>query len=172
MISKIAITGPESTGKSSLSEQLACHYNTTWVPEYAREYLENLNRPYNKNDIVIIAKNQIKSEYARIKKANNFLFCDTDLIITKIWSEVKYNDCDQWILDNINKNMYALFLLCNIDLPWENDALREHPDERDYLMKLYKNELSARKFPFFIISGVAKDRLNNAIKVIDKTFKL
>lgn len=171
MIKKIAITGPESTGKSNLSEQLAFHYNTSWVPEYAREYLGNLNRPYKKNDIVIIAKNQVKSENVIIKKANNFLFCDTDLIVTKIWSEVKYNNCDQWILDKINNNTYDLFLLCNIDLPWENDPLREHPDEREDLMKLFENELSERKLPFLIISGSGKDRLNNAIKAIDKTFK-
>lgn len=167
---KIAITGPESTGKSILAEQLAEHYHTVWVPEYARAYIDALARPYNQQDILVIAKEQLKSEKAFYLKANSFLFCDTELIVTKIWSEVKYQSCDEWIVTKIIENKYDLFLLCNIDLPWEEDPQREHPHKREYLFNLYRDELNGLNFPYFIISGFGKDRLNNAIQVIETFF--
>jgi NadR type nicotinamide-nucleotide adenylyltransferase len=169
-IKKIAITGPESTGKSLLSEQLARHYNTVWVPEYAREYIDGLNRPYNQQDILVIAKGQIRSEQTFYQKANSYLFCDTELIVTKIWSEVKYQNCDEWILAKIIENRYDLFLLCDIDLPWEEDPQREHPHKREFLFNLYKEELTGRGFPFFIISGFGNERLDNAIRVSETFF--
>ena len=167
---KIAITGPESTGKSVLSQQLADHYHTCWVPEYARGYIDKLNRPYDQEDILLIAKGQVRSEQACYKKANSFLFCDTELIVTKIWSEVKFGNCNEWILSKIIEHRYDLFLLCDIDLRWEDDPQREHPYERDYLFNLYKKELTSRDFPFFVISGFGKERLNNAIRAIETFF--
>jgi len=172
MIRKIAITGPESTGKSLLAEQLSRHYNTVWVPEYAREYLENLNRQYRETDIVKIAKGQINNEQSKLKLAKGFLFCDTELIVTKIWSEVKYNRCNQWIIRTIEEHKYDLFLLCDIDLPWVDDPLREHPDKRKFLFDLYQLELINRKLPFYIITGEGNTRLSNAIFFIEKHFRL
>ena len=169
-IIKIAITGPESTGKSLLAQQLAEHYRTTWVPEYARSYIDSLSRPYHQQDLLSIAQGQIRTEEECHKKAGAFLFCDTELIVVKIWSEVKYHACDEWILKMISEHRYDLFLLCDIDLPWEYDPQREHPDKRDYLFKLYKKELEMRDFPYFVISGIGKSRLNNAIGSIDKFF--
>jgi NadR type nicotinamide-nucleotide adenylyltransferase len=167
---KIAITGPESTGKSSLAEQLAHHYQAVWVPEYARGYIDSLSRPYDQQDILLIAKGQVKAEKAFYKKAGTFLFCDTELIVTKIWSEVRYNHCHEWILKKIVENNYDLYLLCNIDLPWENDPQREHPDKREYLFNLYQKELNVHAFPYFVISGFGKERLNNAIRQINTYF--
>jgi NadR type nicotinamide-nucleotide adenylyltransferase len=167
---KVAVTGPESTGKSELSGQLARHYNTLWVPEYARGYIDSLDRPYNQQDILLIAKGQLESEQAFVKKAEAFLFCDTELIVTKIWSQVKYKYCDEWILEKINENRYDLFLLCDIDLPWKEDPQREHPHEREYLFNLYREELTARAFPYFIVSGFGDERLNNAIRGIETFF--
>jgi len=172
MIRKIAITGPESTGKSLLAEQLAFRYKTIWVPEYAREYLKDLDRQYNETDVVNIAKGQIRNEQSKLKLATQFIFCDTELIVTKIWSEVKYSRCDPWILRNIEHHKYDLFLLCNIDLPWVDDPLREHPDRRKYLFDLYYNELITRKFPFYVISGEGDARLANAVTFIDSHFHL
>jgi NadR type nicotinamide-nucleotide adenylyltransferase len=169
-IIKIAITGPESTGKSMLAEQLAKHYQTVWVPEYARGYINGLKRPYDQHDILEIAKGQIHSEQDFYPEASKFIFCDTELIVTKIWSEVKFQNCDDWILSKIIENRYDLFLLCNIDLPWEDDPQREHPHEREYLFNLYKGELISHGFPFFVISGFGKERLNNAIRVIETFF--
>jgi NadR type nicotinamide-nucleotide adenylyltransferase len=167
MIWKIAITGPESTGKSMLAEQLAAHYKTTWVPEYAREYLEVLGKPYEEADILRIAQGQLEGEASQLKQAVRFLFCDTELIVTKIWSEVKYGRCDPWIPETIRTHGYDLYLLCDIDLPWQYDPLREHPDQRQYLFDLYYNELKDRKFPFAVIHGAGPARLENAIEIIE-----
>ncbi|MCX6245428.1 MAG: ATP-binding protein [Bacteroidetes bacterium] len=165
---RIAITGPESTGKSMLTEELADHYHTVWVPEYAREYIDRLDRPYNQDDILEIAKGQIRNENLFAGKANRILFCDTELIVTKIWSEVKYGICDPWILEGIGKNKYDLFLLCNTDLPWEADPQREHPHMREKLFELYRKELADRGFPYDIVSGIGPDRLKNAIRFVEK----
>jgi NadR type nicotinamide-nucleotide adenylyltransferase len=170
MLLKIAITGPESTGKSMLAEQLAEHYHTVWVPEYAREFINNLDRPYTQEDILEIAKGQIRSETAICRKASGLLICDTELMVTKIWSEVKYGNCDPWILNKLERHKYDLYLLCDIDIPWAEDPQREHPHQRKYLFNLYKEELSCHCFPFFIISGFGTERLNNAIRVIETFF--
>jgi NadR type nicotinamide-nucleotide adenylyltransferase len=167
MIMKVAITGPESTGKSMLSEQLAAHYQTAWVPEYAREYLEKLGRPYEERDILFIARGQVSGEERQLPQATRFLFCDTESLVTKIWSEVKYGRCDPWILDAIERHPYDLYLLCDVDLPWEYDPLREHPDQRQYLFDLYYNELKNRKYPFFVVRGTGPDRLANAVRIIE-----
>lgn len=166
-IKRIAITGPESTGKSELAQNLSAFYNTTWVPEHARDYIENLNHPYNQNDLLKIAKGQCALEEKKMKQANQILFCDTELIVIKIWSEHAFKECDPWILREIERMPYDLYLLCNIDIPWKNDPQREHPNLREYFFNLYKKELEARKLPFKIISGIGKQRLENAIKEVN-----
>ena len=170
MIKKIAITGPESTGKSFLAEKLARHFHTWWVPEFARVYIDHLDRNYTYDDILFIAKSQKESESVAINMAKSFVFCDTDLIVTKIWCEYKYGKCHQWILDNIENSNYDLYLLLNIDLPWQPDAQREHPDSRKELFELYLEELKSRRLPFEIISGVGDERLQNAINIIEQKF--
>ncbi|MGA3014061.1 MAG: ATP-binding protein [Bacteroidales bacterium] len=170
-IIKIAITGPESTGKSRLATELAEYYHTVYVPEFARGYINQLYRPYNQEDILAIAKGQIRYEKGYLKKANRMLFCDTELIVTKIWSEVKYGDCDPWILQRIIENRYDLFLLCNIDLPWEEDPQREHPYMREKLFSLYYNELVGRDFPFKVVSGLELQRLMNAIGFVESVLR-
>ncbi len=165
---KIAVTGPESTGKSMLSEALAAHFNTVWVPEYAREYIGGLQRPYTQDDILAIAKGQLEREAIGLSKASGILICDTELIVTRIWSEVKYGTCDPWILEQIGKNPYDLYLLCDIDLPWQDDPQREHPHLREYLFGLYHSELVSRRLPFAVISGLGPARLSNALRIIDR----
>ena len=166
-IIKIAITGPESTGKSRLATELAEYYHTVYVPEFARGYIDRLDRPYNQEDILEIAKGQINDEKKWLKKADRLFFCDTELIVTKIWSEVKYGNCDPWILQKIIENKYDLFLLCNIDLPWEADPQREHPHMREKLFSLYHDELTRRGFPFKVVSGLEQQRLMNAIGFVE-----
>ena len=167
MIKRIAVTGPESTGKSHLANSLANHYDTVWVPEYAREYLNIINRPYRQDDILQIAKGQIDSENRLADLAKKFLFCDTEAIVTKIWSEHSYSKCDKWIRQQIAESKYDLYLLCDIDLPWSPDPLREHPKQRQHFFDLYYNELESRGFNFSVISGIGDERLQNAIDVID-----
>ena len=110
----------------------------------------------------------MKEEKKQISNANKLLFSDTELIVAKIWLDVKYGNCDKWILDKIDEQKFDLYLLCDIDLPWEFDVLREHPEQREYLMKLYINELFIRKLNYAVISGIGEQRINNAISFIEK----
>lgn len=170
---KIAITGPESTGKSTLSAQLAGAYNTVWVPEYAREYLSNLNQPYTFQDIEIIASMQLKNGKEMLNKANKFLFYDTHLIILKVWFLFLYKDYPKWIDDELRKKEIDLFLLCNYDLPWEPDPLRENGGEmRRILFNIYRNEIEYYGYPYYIITGKAEERFLNARKYIESFFKI
>ena len=134
---KIAIVGPECTGKSELAETLALHYNTAWVPEYARHYIDNLVRPYNESDLVVIAHGQMRLEDEYARDSNRILFCDTTLLVIRIWSEFKFGDCDPSILDELGKRKYDLHLLTYVDIPWQDDPQREHPDKRDQLYQIY-----------------------------------
>lgn len=167
-IVKIAITGPESTGKSMISEQLANHYHTVWVPEFARFYLNMIERPYDYEDILEIAKGQVKSEEAILKLANKVVFSDTELLVTKIWCDVKYLKCHPWINENLEKQDYDLYLLMNTDIPWQNDPLREHPEMRDELLRLYKNELEIHNLNYRVVSGLGEERLKIAISFVDE----
>lgn len=141
-----------------------------WVPEFARVYIAHLDRDYTYDDILFIAKSQMEAEASATEMTKDFLFCDTDLIVTKIWCEYKYGKCHQWILDNLEKSNYDLYLLLNIDLPWQPDIQREHPDHRKELFELYLNELNSRGFPYEIVEGRGEDRLQNAIKIINQRF--
>ncbi|MFW6019386.1 MAG: AAA family ATPase [Bacteroidales bacterium] len=165
---RIVITGPESTGKSWLAENLAKHYKTTWVPEYARDYVANLDRDYTQEDILHIAQNQLKTEEEKAKKANGLLFCDTSMLVAKIWSDFVFGSCPSWIEKQLTNHIYDLYLLCYIDTPWEEDPLREHPHKRKTLFTIYENELKQRKFPFEIITGSGNERLKNAIHAVKK----
>lgn len=167
---RIVITGPESSGKSTLTEKLAEHYKSMWVAEYAREYIDSLDREYNYDDILEIAKGQISRENELAKKAGQFLFCDTGLLVPKIWCEVKFGKCHPWILDTIEEHQYDLYLLCKPDIPWQADPQRENPFDRDELFERYLNELTTKKFPFFIVAGKEEKRLHNAIQAIDSGF--
>ena len=166
-IKKIAIVGPESTGKSDLSRTLAKHYNTVWVPEYARRYIDNLTRPYEKYDLFKIAVGQIQAEDQLEQKADEFLFCDTNLWVIKIWSEHKYGNCADWILKELKDRFYDLHLLTYIDLPWQDDPQREHPTLREYFFDVYKNELDGAGINYKIISGLGHERIENAISAIE-----
>lgn len=167
MLKKVAIIGPECTGKSELSRILADHYETNWVHEYARTYLNELGRPYEKTDLVEIAKGQLALEDEASVDANRLLICDTNLYVIKIWSEYKYNETDSFILDSIRTRKYDLYLLTYIDIPWEEDPLREHPQKREELFNIYLNELKQQPVPFVTIRGSRDQRRTDAIKAIE-----
>ncbi|MCG3165125.1 MAG: Trifunctional NAD biosynthesis/regulator protein NadR [Bacteroidia bacterium] len=168
MKKKIAIVGPESTGKSTLSAKLAAHYTTEWVHEYAREYLNSINRPYNYDDLKLIAKGQIEEEDRKLEDVTDLLICDTTMLTLKIWSEYAFKKCDPLILNNLESRKYNLHLLCNIDLPWVSDPQREHPDKRKFFFDWYEKELKKQKLNYIIIEGKVGERFESAVKAIDK----
>lgn len=164
---KIAIVGPESTGKSTLTKELAAHYLCSFVPEYARTYLEQLGRPYEEKDLLQIAKGQVSQEQSLLVPGDNYLFCDTNLLTIQIWAEDKFGRCDPWILQNLSLETYALHLLTYPDLPWEPDPLREDANRLMELFEWYEAALQQAKVPYQVIRGVGKDRLENAIRTIE-----
>jgi len=164
---RISVTGPESTGKSWLASRLADHYQTNWVPEFARKYLEDIDRPYTYDDILLIAQKQFENENIAAKKSD-LLFCDTDFCVTKIWCTVKYCKCHPWINSKLEENRYDLYLLCNVDLPWQYDPLREHPEMRTELFGFYSDLMQYHKFNYRIVNGNGEERLENAIRFVDE----
>lgn len=164
---RIALIGPESTAKSTLSEELANHYKTVWVKEYAREYLSKTDKKYTINDILNIAKEQLHQEKESTKNANKLLFADTELIISKVWCEDVFKKCPEWILENILENKYDLYLLTYPDLPWKPDNLRENPTRRIFLFDWYEKELKSIDANYTIIKGDGAERISNCISAIN-----
>lgn len=196
---KIVAIGPESTGKSTLCRQLAEHYNTLWCPEYAREYLLTHGVEYTYNDLLTIAKGQLaledeianrettdlnreplivngnsQSKIGNLQSSIPLLFVDTDMYIMKVWCDYVYHKCHPFILEQIATRKYDLYLLCNPDLAWEPDVLREYPDEasRLELYGIYKNLLLKQTTPFVEITGNYDERLYKAIQAVDKLIKV
>lgn len=204
---KIVIIGPESTGKSTLCQQLAAYYQTLWVPEFAREYLLTLKKQYTFEDLLIIAKGQTTLEDSFIigmnkqlpsessigstpeeistvnsdathsqlichpelgKRHYSHVFIDTNMYVMKVWCEFVFNKCHRWILDQISERKYDFYLLCNIDLPWTPDELREYPDleARKKLYRMYLDILINQSIPWVTISGSNEQRFNQAIQVL------
>ncbi len=164
---KIVLTGPESTGKSTLTRLLAEKFNAPFVDEIAREYLNSLNRKYEYNDVVEIARMQIQSEKTLENKNSPIVFLDTDLIVTKIWFLHCYGSCPSFVDEHLKNNKNVYHLLCYYDLPWEPDPLRENPDIRDILFEKYKNEIENYAYPYGIVKGVGIIRIENSIRIIE-----
>ncbi|WP_340077238.1 ATP-binding protein [Leptobacterium sp. I13] len=172
-IIKIVLFGPESTGKTTLSKQLAKHYNTVWVPEYAREYLQNKwdnkQKTCEPKDLISIAEGQIRLENKLTMKASQILICDTDLLETKVYSEVYYTgSCDPELEKFALQNNYDFYFLTYIDTPWEKDDLRDKPDQRMEMFNHFKNTLDRYNRSYQILTGTKKERLKTAITTIDK----
>jgi NadR type nicotinamide-nucleotide adenylyltransferase len=190
MVKKIVIIGPESTGKSSLCKQLAEHYQTVWVEEYARQYLLKNGTQYTFENLLDIAKGQVASEESgvgslpagrqgwevanksKIGNLKSEIFIDTDMYVMKVWCEFVFEKCHHWILNRIAERKYDLYLLCNIDLPWVKDELREYPDliSRQKLYHYYKDIMLNQNVPWVDISGTYEERLEKAIVATDSLF--
>ena len=179
---KIVIIGPESTGKSTLCQQLAAHYETIWCPEFARQYLLTNGTDYEFDDLLTIAKGQLAMEAEHEtnleKNSEQYLeegghlplFIDTDMYVMKVWCEFVFNKCHRFVLDQIVERKYDLYLLCNVDLPWVADELREYPDlqTRRTLYSIYKDLMVNQPVPWIDINGSYAERLQKAIAAVDK----
>src|ERR1035437_2549530 len=167
LLKRIAIIGPESRGKSTLAQDLASHFNTTWVPEYSREYLATIDREYNYDDVLNIAQGQLGNENRLALFAENYLFVDTELIINKVWCEHKWHTCHQWILDRLLDHHYDLYLLTYFDIPWVYDPLRENPDIREELFDVYRQQLGIYGANYQVIKGLGEERFRDALSAIE-----
>jgi NadR type nicotinamide-nucleotide adenylyltransferase len=173
-LKKIVVIGPESTGKSTLCAELAAHFSTEWCPEYAREYLTTHGKQYVFEQLLTIAEKQLQQEDVYIqrasKKQKQLLFVDTDMYVMKVWSEYVFQKCHPFILEQIAEREYDLYLLCDVDLPWVSDELREYPDDgpRTELFYIYKDLLIHQHTPFVIINGDYKLRLERAIEAVNQ----
>lgn len=181
-VNKVVILGPESTGKSTICTRLAAHYSTVWCPEYARQYLVQFGTAYTFADLLTIARGQLalENEYRQAaidtwvhngkKTKRPLLFVDTDMYVMKVWCEFVFGNCHQFIIDEIVQSYCSLYLLCNIDLPWVKDELREYPDlrSREELYHMYKDILVNQTTPWTIVSGVNDNRFAAAVSAINK----
>jgi NadR type nicotinamide-nucleotide adenylyltransferase len=173
---KVVLFGPESSGKTTLSRELANYYNTYWVEEFAREYLQNKWDKEKKicelEDIIPIAKGQIKLENEFSKKTSTLLICDTDLLETKIYSEIYYDGfCDPVLKAYALQNKYDLYILTDIDIPWIKDDLRDRPNNREEMFLAFKKALIKYNRPYIVVSGDLKSRMKIATQEIDKILK-
>ena len=173
---KVVLFGPESTGKTTLAEMLAKHYNTLWVEEFMRDYLQekwdNEQRVCEPKDMIPIAEGQMKRENVLTKKANKLLISDTDLLELKVYSEAYYEGfCDPQLLKHALNNIYDLYFLTYIDVPWTPDDLRDKPEDRIGMFKRFEAALKNSKKPYVILKGDLEERFKTAVKKIDDLLK-
>ena len=172
---RIVLYGPESSGKTTLAKALAKQFQTTWVPEFARNFLQEKwdqkKEVCSLEDLIIIAKGQINQENNLIKDANEFLFCDTNVLITKAWSETHFNGyCAPEIQYWVDTFKYDHYFLTDIDVPWQADDLRDRPNSRKQMLDYFENILKNKKASYTLLKGNLNLRLEKA-KVILETLK-
>ena len=171
-IIKVVINGPESTGKTTLTKQLAEYFNTEYVPEFARDYLQekwnSKKEVCSKEDLLVIVKEQVNLENKLSSKANKILFLDTNIITTINWSITHFDGyCDPWIIKQTEFLKYHHYLITNIDIPWVKDDLRDSPNERDIMLSSLINQHHIRVLKYSIISVDRSKRLDEAIEIIN-----
>ncbi len=172
-LKRVVVTGPESTGKTSLAARLAARFGTAWVPEFARDYLERRNAERGttavclEEDIEPIARGQLDSEDAAARCAERLLVCDTDLIVTKIWSEHYFGRCAEWIRAAARDRRYDLHLQLDVDVPWVADPLRDQPHAREHFRDLFRRELREHGCRVIEIGGGWDERFERAVEAVE-----
>ncbi len=174
-ILRITTYGPESTGKTTLARQLAEHFNTIWIPEFARDFLENIKinegRDCEEKDLLPIAIGQTALENEALKTATNFLFCDTNALVTKVYSDIYYYHCSEELEEAARLHHYDLYFLTDKDVPWEADGLRDSQEYRDNSFEIFKQNLIDYNKPFIQINGSKIERLEKASKIVSELQK-
>lgn len=165
-IIRIALIGPESTGKSSIARRLATHFGAALVEEHARDYLTKINRPYTVNDVLLIYRQQLAIEEQSVAKGRSAVIVDTEFINGKVWCEERFNESPAWFTEMINQIPYDLYLLTSPDLPWIADPLRENPEKGAYFFGRYRKELDFFKLNYSVVEGVGEQRYDSAISAV------
>ena len=169
-VKRVVFTGPESTGKTTLCKKLADHFQTNWVDEYGRKHWEEAKHTLSIDDISIVGETQLKNEEVAARESNKILFCDTDLIVTQVWSEIYFKKCPEWIVRHNEAKHYDLYLLLDIDIPWIDDGTREFPHLREFHFGRLKEELEKRNLPHWVISGSFDERFDLAVEIVKSQF--
>lgn len=168
----IAITGAESTGKSTLSEELGKYYEVPFEPEFARDYVREIGNKYTFSDVEFIARKQVLQYEELAQSEHKLIILDTWLLITKVWFDVVFQKVPHWIEESIQKMPVDLFLVCDIDLPWMPDDVRENGGEnRLKLHNRYLHEIKNYGFQYHIVNGAGAERTKNALTCINGLFE-
>jgi NadR type nicotinamide-nucleotide adenylyltransferase len=166
---KLALVGPECSGKTTLAQALSEQWNEPYVAEFSREYLDNLGRNYNQDDILDIAKGQLEREYAVAEECNHFLICDTNMLVSKVWAEVRFGRAQNWIERQFLEKPYQLYILCgHKGIEWEYDDMRENPDDREELYDHYRKALVRAGKRFLEVEGTTDERLVRIKKALKR----
>ena len=173
---KIVLFGPESTGKTTLAKDLAAHFDTEWVPEFSRDYLQQKWDKEQKiceiPDILPIARGQMALENQKCRTAKNVLFCDTNLLETVVYSRAYYEDyCESSVLKHALKAQYDLYFLTYIDVPWVEDDLRDRPQQRELMFSKFQKALEENNLPYVLLKGTHRERFATAVKIVEKLLK-
>ena len=167
LMKKVVITGPESSGKTTLFNAIEEKFGIAGVPEFARIYIDQLDRPYVQGDLIEIANGQLQLEQKFSNENKDLLLCDTDLLTLKVWSEYKYGSCDPIILNQLMHYLPDYYVLASPDIPWEPDPQRENPKERDELFQIYQKEILTLKIPSIIVAGSQEQRMDQFLKFMN-----
>lgn len=167
LMKKVVITGPESSGKTTLFNAIEEKFGIAGVPEFARIYIDQLDRPYVQGDLIEIANGQLQLEQKFSNENKDLLLCDTDLLTLKVWSEYKYGSCDPIILNQLMHHLPDYYVLASPDIPWEPDPQRENPKERDELFQIYQKEILTLKIPSIIVAGSQEQRMDQFLKFMN-----
>jgi len=160
---RVAITGPESCGKTTLADALSVYFDAPLISEYARTFLESSKGFYDQKDLDKIAQGHLEN---MILSQNSINIIDTDFVVLQIWSQEKYGNVSEFISNQVNANHFDLHILCAPDIPWEQDDLRENPEDRELLFERYKLALIQAKKKFIIVKGSHESRIEKSVSSI------
>lgn len=166
-LTRIVLTGSESTGKTTLAAQLATHYGVEFVPEFVREYATIKGEPVVMSDHGAIARGQMALENAYAARATSLLFQDADLLSTVAYYTHYSGGCPPWIIDEAINRRPNLYLLAHIDTPWTADGIRDRGDRREEMHQVFVDTLVRLNAPYIKLSGLGAERLHNATTIID-----
>lgn len=164
---RVVLTGPESSGKTELAQQLAHHFKTEWVPEYLRTYFDANKAVFEKN-MPEIAQKQLENEQNVVENEKKMIFLDTNILTLKIYHKLYFKSKPDWFKPLYNPKIYDHYLLLKPDIPWIDDGQRDMPERREELFYLFEQELLNTNSDYTIIEGDYKTRLQSAIQVVEK----